>query len=978
MVADVLFPIENHHIPFVKSLKRREKNKMKIQKRSGEFRGRNWCAKARDYDELKLERVKNVHYDNAIIAKDIIKGYLRGEFEISEFADLVNQGIEDDYLMQEAGKARNDRLVKCLTRACMCEHRKAEFPDPKEIEVGDYLVSVKPDAVFYNGDSIDLVIYRVGKPDVKMKGRGRDTSVNQSLELYFLLQYGKTLLAEGEVMTLRANYYYLRKTTDMSDNSSWDNDFFSEQGGNIVYLEQAWIGGKDVQTPMDIQFKKLLEEYDIGTECTEEECKKCIWNPSCNYIRMPELYQPVETAKKNTKIIPSDAQQSIINFRKGICRVNAAAGSGKTECMTERGVQMFMEGVKPSEVLFITFTNAGANEMKQRIKKKCEARNLSVSCADIQAMTFNSFAYEIVKKEYVDCGFTKPPLVVDDVRNSVIITQLLDESPVSGLDYMNYSMDMPNCKGALACTKKAFEFIKVNQIDPEEANAEKELAGALEECKILRFYGNGAIASLLTLYKDYDRRLKEENLVQFADQEPLMKYILELYPGYLEQYGFRHIIVDEFQDSNEIQLATIKRFTECSTFESLMVVGDDAQSIYGFRHTSVDNILNFFEKMEMHGTDLYLVENRRSTPEILELANKINKLNKKRVDKDMLPVRDSGTRPIVKGFHSKKDEYEYISKEIKLLIENGMQPEDIACIAYKKSELAAIGAELTRQDIPWVMMNPLRLMDNSNVQAAVSLAEAFYQPEAEELYFNYLNAKYRGEIFEKLQMDDIKTAIQKMKQEFMSIDLLDMNYQRHIFHEYLESLKENDEIYEGFLEMVYQNEDLQSELEYIHNFSVFGEKVEKRMLQKYRGVVLTTAHSSKGLEWKAVFNTISGYDSKSLRGGGPKRNEEIEETRRLLFVSFTRARDILNVTGQYLLHSSKEEPIYNQFLEEVFEALDEEYQPVDLSAALKLEQRKENAASRKRKMRGEMTPEEKKEYAKMVRNAHQISLTEVI
>ena len=130
--------------------------------------------------------------------------------------------------------------------------------------------------------------------------------------------------------------------------------------------------------------------------------------------------------------------------------------------------------------------------------------------------------------------------------------------------------------------------------------------------------------------------------------------------------------------------------------------------------------------------------------------------------------------------------------------------------------------------------------------------------------------------------------------------------------------------------------------------------------------------------WKAVFNTISGYDSKSLRGGGPKRNEEIEETRRLLFVSFTRARDILYVTGQYLLHSSKEDPIYNQFLEEVFEALGEEYQPVDLSASLKLEQRKEKAASRKRKMRGEMTPEEKKEYAKMVRNAHQISLTEVI
>ena len=93
--------------------------------------------------------------------------------------------------MQEAGKARNDRLVKCLTRACICEHRKAEFPDSKEIEVGDYLVTVKPDVVFYNGDSIDLVIYRIGKPDVKMKGRGRDTSVNQSLELYFCYNTAK-------------------------------------------------------------------------------------------------------------------------------------------------------------------------------------------------------------------------------------------------------------------------------------------------------------------------------------------------------------------------------------------------------------------------------------------------------------------------------------------------------------------------------------------------------------------------------------------------------------------------------------------------------------------------------------------------------------------------------------------------------------------------------------------------------------------
>ena len=101
--------------------------------------------------------------------------------------------------------------------------------------------------------------------------------------------------------------------------------------------------------------------------------------------------------------------------------------------------------------MIITFTDAGANEMKARIAKKCETRGLHVSGDDIQAMTFNTFAYRIVKDNFKDCGFTTKPMVVDDIRNSVIITQLLDENPVAGLDYLNYDVNSPNCLGALAC-----------------------------------------------------------------------------------------------------------------------------------------------------------------------------------------------------------------------------------------------------------------------------------------------------------------------------------------------------------------------------------------------------------------------------------------------------------------------------------------------------------------------------------------------
>ena len=649
--------------------------------------------------------------------------------------------------------------------------------------------------------------------------------------------------------------------------------------------------------------------------------------------------------------------------------------------MTERGARMFEEGIKPSEVLFITFTDAGANEMKARIAKKCETRGLHVSGDDIQAMTFNTFAYRIVKDNFEDCGFTTKPMVVDDIRNSVIITQLLDENPVAGLDYLNYDVNSPNCLGALACAKKTFETIKETQDYDLDL-----LKDAASEKGFYRFVGSTGLSALLSLYEDYDKRLKEDNLLQFADQEPLMLGFLDRHPDYLDELGYRHIIVDEFQDSNDTQLEIIRRLISTKCFESLMVVGDDSQSIYGFRNTTPENILHFFEKIGKVGEDLYLTENRRSTPEILELANKINALNKDRVDKDMIPVRESGKKPVVRGFHDKKTEYRYISERIKDLIDSGYQPEDIAFIAFKKTELVALGAELTQAGIPWVMMSPLPYMENANVKAALSLAEAFYQPESDLLYFNYLVARYHGDIFHKKSMTELRLEVDEMKKTFMSIDQLEIPYQRVLFHKFLDALKEEDEIYQAFLDLVYANEDLQSELEYIRNFSIYGKNAGKKMEQKYQGVVLTTAHSSKGLEWKAVFNSISGYDSASLHTSGPKHQKKVEEARRLLFVSMTRARDLLYITGQYVAYGPKDDRTYNQFLREVFEAEDIPYCPVDPNEGLKAQERKKRAAARRSSREAgshktgshEMTDAQKAEYNRQVKGASQLSIFDAL
>ena len=940
---------------------------MKIKKRSNEFRSRNWCAKAREYDDLVLTTAKDSRYDNAIIAKEIMRGYLKGDYQVEQFKDLVSQGVEDDYIMTAAGEARQDRLVKCLVRACKSEHRKALFPPAKELEFDDYLITVKPDAVFDNGSSLDLVIYRPGKPDITMNGKKKDSSVDQCLELYFLLCYGRMLLKQDEVKSIRANYYFLRR----NDDKVWKDDFFAEKGGNVVYLEETCRGGDALLRDVDRHYLGLLEQYSIGRECTDDDCKYCPWKMACNYVAGPE-HREAKAMKKKGDIVYSEAQEKVINFRKGIARVNASAGAGKTECVTERVARLMEEGVSPSEILCITFTDAGAREMKERVARKCAEKGLAVSSKHLQAMTFNAFAFQILKEQYQICGFSKPPMVIDDVRDSVIVTQLLDDDPLPGLDYLNFNVNFTSCRGALACVRKAFSLIKEEHLDPDGQDAEEQLCNLLDAAGYLNFMP-GSTAALLELYKTYDQRLKGECLVQFSDQEPLMMTVLDEIPGYLEHFCFRHIIVDEFQDTNAIQLDTIRKLTECSSFESLMVVGDDSQSIYGFRHTSPEYIIHFFDKLGTKGQDLFLTENRRSTPEIIAFANKINALNEERIEKDMTAVRPSGFRPVVRGFHGKDEEYSYIADKIQKLSKQGCALEDFAFIAYKKAELIKLASELDKRGIPWVMKNPMPLSENVKVRAALSLAEAFWQPEADQLYFDYLVALYEGNIFDRFAVSEIQGKIKEMSDRFMGFESMEIEQQRMAFHDLLDRLSGGDEIYQYFLELVYDNPDLQSELEYMRNFKRFGENTAKKMEQDYKGVVLTTAHSSKGLEWPYVFLSLTNFDSKQAHM--QSRKEVREETRRLIFVAATRARDQLWITGQYVAYGSKEERVYNQFLEESFAAMEEPYIPIDPKEAIKEADRRQKASARRsrRTAKGEMTEEEKQVYREMTQNSYQLS-----
>ena len=920
-----------------------------IEKRSSEFRGADRCKVLRNYDGLNgiLDTVKESNFDEAILMKDLMKGYLAGKYKPGEFMGLVEEGLDDEQmLLPEQRKAKAERLCKLFLRAANSEKRQATFVGPKHIVEGEYQVTVFPDAAFFEQDSVEVVLYRLGKPTVTQKGRKQDASVNNCLELYFLLRYARTLVPAGKIWKVKASYYFMRKTTDTADTLS-DMDFFSGNGGNVVTLEEVWSDTMG-DTPNDEMFRDQLETYTEGSDmCGEDNCRYCKMYTQCFWQKLPEKYEEKTLSGKQGKIVPSDAQQRVIDFREGYCKVNAGAGTGKTECMTERGARMFEAGTDPRKMLFITFTEAGATEMKERLAKKASARGLNIGTDDIQAMTFNSFDFQIVKENYAELGFTAMPNVIDRVRNYVTITRLLEEKEIPGLDYLNYTMD----HGALACVSKVIEVIKAENLDPDDPASVNNLQHAIIDSGYISSLDTNQLRDILALCKRYNEELKKDNLVQFADQEPLANKFLDAHPDYLEErYGFEHIVVDEFQDSNDGQLDKIKRLCACPSFKSLMVVGDDAQSIYSFRNTSPDNIIHFFTKMGVSGTELFLTENRRSCEEVVELSNAVNDLNTEKVDKTMVSTRGNGGSTRVKGFFKKQDEYAWIADQIGELIDSGVQPEEIAFIAFTKNEISEMSAALSKNRIPWVMKNPLRLMENSRVKAALSLAMAFYEPDATKCYFDYLVAQHDGDLIADMDDDAVTEAVEQLKDSFESMEDLPFDVQRVIFHQMLDDIKGDDEIYAHFLDLVYANEDLQSELEYIRDFKRYGEKEEKRMEQKYEGVTLVTAHSSKGLEWKYVFNSVSKYDSEYLHKNSRNSKKRLEETRRLLFVSMTRARDSLTVTGQYIAYGTKETGYeQNQFLREVYQILGETYDPVDHEAEKRKAEKEAAKKSRKKK-----------------------------
>lgn len=666
------------------------------------------------------------------------------------------------------------------------------------------------------------------------------------------------------------------------------------------------------------------------------------------------------------KVNYNPAQQEAIVSDKKYVRVIAGAGAGKTQVNSEViAHKLNTLGAKPEEILAITFSKNGATEIKDRA-----ARTAGHVLPGLTATTFNALENEITLDNWEKFGFRHRPSVIDDVQDLPMCDILLRRHPIlewTGSSFKNYTMTSGfGTNGALRivsdimhhCSKllmrKNFSAITYRDMIDDEIvpPASKELTPAI-------------IDKIISFYPEYEEMKKGNDpefntpVITFDEQISFCMRVLENDPNYLDDhYDFAYIIVDEAQDTSEDQIEFLNHIINMKKFKSLIVVGDDSQAIYeSLMGTSPDYLINLqdflFEWDKETGVrtpikihDIVMDTNYRSVGSVIEMANRVIDKNTNKFDKQLVAFREYGEKPTVEGFYRKEDQkptktqlkskkpftlqegqYDKMARDIKSLIDSDptINLNNIAVLAYSKNELLAVADKLTELGIPSKFGAPEKLVDNNRVQAVLKFAHLVYKdPDSfSDDTLVVANALADGNLIE----EDVDTLVEKLTEVNEYIKAIRESHElkkKELFIKMLRMIAHGDEAVLNFEEK-FKDMDFEEIIKYCDDFEIYGDNMQYKRSQLGEGVMLITAHSSKGLEWKYVFGSITGFHKLGKKSISRRKQEEL---RRLLFVLITRARDVLKLYGLYAVSGNvKDGYVFNMFLKECFDALDKTFAP---------------------------------------------------
>lgn len=587
-------------------------------------------------------------------------------------------------------------------------------------------------------------------------------------------------------------------------------------------------------------------------------------------------------------------QRSAVEKVEGPVIVFAGAGTGKTKTLTTRIAYMITEkDIDPKNILAITFTKKATNEMRERVIKLS-----GVNAKYVTISTIHAFCARILRQTISKIGYDQKFEIVDEEDVNKIIVDIYKELDLS---------------------KKYFSPKAAANIISSYKNGIGEINGVIKQ-----------------VYDAYQKRLKENNQVDFDDLLVLTETIFSEFPDVLEHFQnkYKYILVDEFQDTNVIQYNIIKMLA--NKYKNIFVVGDDDQSIYSFRGANVLNMYQFSNDYPDR-TLIKLTQNYRSTNAILRGSNNLIKHNKHREEKELFSSNEGSLQDVViHDSYYYEDEPRYIADEIKRLVAHeNYNYKDIA-VLYRTNVISRnIEMALIEAGIPYQIYGGFAFLKRREIKDVLSYLKFIMDPENIFHFKRIINLPSRGigdKTIEKLLLyknedETLFDVISRYKEAFPSAKTEALVEFKDLIIK-LQSLFEKlplPEFYEELLNLTGYKEFLKAEdddennrVQNVEEFKSILIQLERRAdlegmtnkdklqigfddvildetvgtKQDMNGVVLSTVHSIKGLEFRAVFVV-------ALEEGifpSLKEDSDIEEERRIAYVAFTRAKERIYIT----------------------------------------------------------------------------------
>ena len=613
----------------------------------------------------------------------------------------------------------------------------------------------------------------------------------------------------------------------------------------------------------------------------------------------------------------NNEQKKAATFKDGPCLVIAGAGSGKTKVLTTRIANLIENGVKPYNILAITFTNKAAGEMRERVNNIINAHDAFIG-------TFHSFGLKIIRENSALFNLTSAFTLIDTEDQTSIIKKIMKDINITD------KLISP------AFIKSKISFIKNNMLSDSE---------------ITNFLISENEKIAVKIYYEYEKILKRNNTLDFDD---LLKKPVELFNSnkeVLEKYQdkFKYILIDEYQDTNEVQYKLVKLLSK--KYLNLFVVGDPSQSIYAFRGANYQNILNF-EKDFKGCTVIKLPQNYRSTQTILDAANEVISHNKQRKDLDLFSDLGQGVKiKYIRTFNDSMENKRVVD-EIQKLYEEGYSRKDMAIFYRTNAQSRSIEDALVKANIPYKVFGSfyfykrkeikdllayLKLIANPSDD--VSLERVINEPKRKigDKTIENLREKARSlniSMFEaidsgkELEFKNLILNLIEISKDTSITGLIDKTLELSKMKETYENDKslESDIRLENLMEFRSVSETYEKETgnvnlsDFLMEVSLVSDAAEYST--DADAVTLMTVHSAKGLEFKVVF--IIGLEenimpiSKALYD-----DEELEEERILMYVAITRAKEKLYLlnAGRRMLYGNMQMNPPSRFISEISDNL---------------------------------------------------------